>query len=510
VIRTLSFTFAALALALPSFAAEVPDLRTRKTGSDWPCFLGPTGDSKSTEKGILTDWPVKGPRIVWQRKVEEGYGMPSTSKGRLFMFDRVQIVEDLPGAGEKPIKPVKPDKPLKPEKPLKPGNEEGPASKRGKTDYNRLVCMKSETGEELWEFKYETKFEDLLGYSGGPRCCPVIDDDRVYIVGGEGVLHCLNVVDGRVLWKKDTSKDFGVVQNFFGVGATPVIEGNLLIMQVGGSPPGGPINVYAAEGKVKPNGSGVVAFDKLTGEVVYKVADELASYASPVLATIGDRRWCFVLARGGLLGFEPKTGKIDFHFPWRDASLESVNASNPVVVDDMVFISETYGPGSALLKVKPGGSTVVWSDADQRERLKAMQTHWNTSIHIDGHLYGSSGRHSGNGELRCIELKTGKVKWSEKTVFCKAVNADLRLTRCSLLAIDNHLVCLGEYGVVTLIKVNPEKFEPIATTLLAEAKEGEPRPLLEYPAWAAPIVSHGLMYLRGKEQLVCVELIPQK
>ncbi len=457
----------ALVLAANAFAADVPDLGTRKAGSDWPAFLGPTGDSKSTEKGILTDWPVEGPKILWQRKVAEGYGMPSISKGRLFMFDRVR-------------------------------------------DDNRLFCLNSETGKELWNYQYATDFEDLLGYSGGPRCCPVIDEDRVYVVGGEGVLHCLSVTDGKVLWKKDTTKDFGVVKNFFGVGATPVIEGDLLIMMIGGSPPGEAADLYKAGGKVKPNGTGIVAFNKKTGEVVYKITDELASYATPTLATIDGRRWCFVFARGGLVGFEPKTGKVDFHFPWRSPSLESVNAASPVVVDGHVFISETYGPGAAFLKVKPGEAKVVWSDEDQRDRNKAMQTHWNTAIHIDGYLYGSSGRHAGNAELRCIEAKTGKVMWSETKVPFKPVDANLNLTRCSLLYIDNHFVCLSEYGIVALIKVNPQKFEPVAVTVLAPVKDGEPRPLLESPAWAAPIVSHGLMYLRGAKELVCLELIPEK
>src|SRR5205085_11616247 len=144
----------------------------------------------------------------------------------------------------------------------------------------------------------------------------------------------------------------------------------------------------------------------------------------PVLATIAGRRWCFVLARGGLVGFEPKSGKVDFHFPWRAEDLESVNASNPVVVGDRVFISECYGPGSALLKVKPGGYEVVWSDA-REGRDKRMQCHWNTPIYQDGYLYGCSGRHTDGAELRCLELAGGKVMWSEPD-----------LTRTPLMLVD--------------------------------------------------------------------------
>src|SRR5207253_1782776 len=176
-----------------------------------------------------------------------------------------------------------------------------------------------------------------------------------------------------LVWKLDTAAEFGVIQNFFGVGSSPVIENDLLIVPVGGSPAESKSVPPGRLDQVAGNGSGIVALDKKTGKVKYKITDELASYASPVMATIEGRRWCFMFARGGLVGFEPDSGKVDFQFPWRAPLLESVNASNPVVVGDLVFISETYGPGSALLQVKPGETKVVWSDA-QRRRDKAMQT----------------------------------------------------------------------------------------------------------------------------------------
>jgi hypothetical protein len=220
------------------------------------------------------------------------------------------------------------------------------------------------------------------------------------------------------------------------------------------------------------------------------------------LATIDDRRWCFAFCRGGLLGFEPTSGKLDFHYPWRDKGLESVNASMPVVAEDEVLISETYGPGSTLLKVAPGKHEVVWKD-DERRRDKAMQTHWMTAVHIDGYLYGSSGRHSENAELRCIEWKTGKVMWSQPG-----------MARSSLLAIDGHFLCLGEYGQLWLVKINPQKYEEVAVLDLSDPALGqkhlrESRPLLKYPCWAAPIVAHGLLYLRGDDRLLCFELIPE-
>jgi outer membrane protein assembly factor BamB len=270
-----------------------------------------------------------------------------------------------------------------------------------------------------------------------------------------------------------------------------VVEGDLLIAQVGGSPPAsGPFPGPDQKG----NGTGIVAFDKRTGKVKYKATDELASYAAPAPATINGLRRCLVFARGGLVGLDPATGKVDFHFPWRARSLESVNASNPVVVNDQVFISETYGPGSALLKIKPGGCDVLWSDAGKRTH-KTMQCHWNTPIYHDGYLYGCSGRHDNNAELRCIEWATGNVMWSQPG-----------LTRTSLLMVDGHFICLAEDGQLSVLKVDPHRFAEVAKLEVRNGANGDS--LLEYPCWAAPILAHGLLYVRGKDRLICLELIP--
>ncbi|MCH7728010.1 MAG: PQQ-like beta-propeller repeat protein, partial [Planctomycetes bacterium] len=371
-------------------------------------------------------------------------------------------------------------------------------------DKASLFCLNAETGKQLWEFSYPTGYVDLYGYNSGPRASPIVDGNRVYIFGVEGMLHCLRASDGKLVWKFDTAKQFGVVQNFFGAGSTPVIDGNLLIAMVGGSPkdaqelPPGRLDL------VEGNGSGVVAFNKFSGKVKYKITDELASYASPKLATINNRRWCFMFARGGLVGFNPSSGKVDFQYPWRARVLESVNASTPVVVGNQVFISETYGPGSSLLEVAPGKSRVVWMDGP-RKREKSFQMHWNTAIYHKGFLYGCSGRNPPDADLRCVEWKSGKVKWKVENKI-----------RTSLLYVDGHFVCLGEFGKLQLFRPNPNKFDLVAEVTLKQTMPApqplgvEPPNLLQYPCWSAPIISHGLLYIRGKDRLVCLELIPEK
>lgn len=415
--------------------------------ADWNDFLGPQRNGKSQEQINLSPWEKSGPPILWIKEIGTSYGAPTIAQEKVYIFARYG-------------------------------------------DMARLTCIDSDTGDDLWQYEYSTDYEDMYGYNNGPRCCPVIGE-RVYIFGVEGELHCVNTNDGKRIWKVATSSKFNVIQNFFGVASTPAVEGELLIVHVGGSPKDTPKDIWESNGKPKPNGNGIVAFNKRTGEVVYQIADDLASYASPVFATINGRRWGFSFLRGGLVGFAPQTGKIDFHYPWRSSKIESVNASCPVVIDDLVFISESYGIGSSVIQVRPGGYDVVWKD-EPNSRNKSMELHWNTAIHHEGYLYGSSGRHSGGADLRCIELKTGKVMWKQR------VNE-----RASLLWVNDYFIYLGEYGRLMLLKCTPKKPELISVAVPTDENGNQ---LITYPAWAAPVLSNGRLYVRGKNRLICFQL----
>jgi outer membrane protein assembly factor BamB len=453
-VRTIGL--AVLSTNLRQLLAREPSGLTEETkaeksdGNDWPAFLGPTGDGKSTETGLLDKWPKEGPKLLWHLATGTGYGIGSVSDGCFYHFDKVE----------------------------------------GKA---RLLVVDAATGVEKWSFSYVSSYVDLYGYDDGPRCSAVIDGDRVYLYGVEGMVHCLSKRDGKVLWKVDTIEEYGVIQNFFGVGSTPVVYDDLLIVMVGGSPPE---SARVAPGQldlVEPNGTAVVAFDKKTGKERYRVGNDLASYASMKIVRADgksrDRDWGLAFCRGGLVAFDPANGKLDFQFPFRDSGLESVNASMPVVVGDEVFLSETYGPGSVLLKLATPKPTVVWQDKPF-SRVKAMQTHWNTAIEHNGFLYGSSGRHKPNAELRCIEWATGKVRWTIP-----------RLTRASLTYADEKFYAMCEDGRLLLIAADPDKY-----TLLSEfdfsAKAidpaaARPSPMLGDPCWAAPVLSHGRLYVRG-------------
>jgi hypothetical protein len=164
-----------------------------------------------------------------------------------------------------------------------------------------------------------------------------------------------------------------------------------------------------------------------------------------------------------------------------------------------VLITECYEIGSACLELKPGGCKEVWTDRNKGRR-KSLMCHWNTPIHVAGYVYGSSGRHTNEAELRCVELATGKVMWRQP-----------KLTRSSLLLVEGHFVCLGEDGWLRLLRVNPKKYDEVSKVLYRpkDSTDAEAQ-LLEYPCWAAPILAHGLLYVRGKDRLLCLELIPDR
>jgi outer membrane protein assembly factor BamB len=434
------------------FTIDVPlvdDLGTRKQGVDWSGFLGPTGDGKSPETGVAP-WPTTGPKLIWKAQTGEGYSAATISRGRLLLFDRV-------------------------------GNE---ATCR---------CLHAETGKELWRFSYPTTYTDKYGYDGGPRCCPVTDGRRVYLYGAEGMLHCLRLKDGTLLWKIDTFVAFGVVQNFFGVSSAPLLDGDRLLVQIGGSPPGSTDADFTA---IPANGSCIVAFDKASGKIFYRTGDDLASCASPQIAMVNGKRTGLIIARHGLHGFDPENGKERFRFPFRARLTESVNACNIIVDQDHLFLTECYGAGSVLLKCKDDQLETVWSTPPHRRDV-GLACHWNTPILLKGYLYGCQGRQPNEADLRCIEWETGKVKWRA----LPEIDGE-GLGRGSLTFADNHFYYLSEEGSLLLIKAQSEKYEPVATW--------RDRTLLRYPCWAAPVLSHGLLYLRGFKSLICLEVIPAK
>jgi outer membrane protein assembly factor BamB len=399
--------------------------------SDWASFLGPSHNAVSKETRLTRKLP---PPLLWEFPKGTSYTSPSVVGERLVYSHRV-------------------------------GNEE------------IVECLHPETGAKRWQFKYGTVFEDRYGYNNGPRSSPVIDGERVYTMGAEGKLHALDLATGKLIWKRDLRTEYKVRQDFFGTASTPLVEGQLLILNVGA--PGGPT---------------VAAFDKVTGREVWRAGKEWGpSYASPVPAVVHGKRRVFVFAggestppSGGLMSIDPANGRVDFSFPWRSRSFESVNASCPVVFDNKVFISASYRTGGALIEIRPDFTPkVAWTTQE-------FGLHFNTPIYKDGYLYGFDGRNEPDASLACVEAASGKIMWRETPEWTDTLvgrgesgTTLVGTYRGSLLSVDGSFLCLGELGHLLWMDLTPKGYKEVARTWLFAARE----------SWSLPVLSRGLLYV---------------
>ena len=429
---------ALLAQALPSSTAEAQAVVHREprplapdaVTHDWASFLGPSHNAVSTETPLRRDLP---PPLVWELPKGSGYASPAVAGDRLLFIHRL-------------------------------------------ADEEVVECLHVETGASRWRFRYPTRFEDRYGYNNGPRSSPVVDGDRVFTVGAEGKLHCLDLETGEAVWRQDFWAKYGVPQDFFGAASTPLVEGGLLVVNVGG-----------------PRRACVVGLDTATGREAWRAGNWGPSYASPVPATVHGRRRVFVFAggessppSGGLMSIDPATGDVDFAFPFRSRTYESVNASCPVVFDNQVFISASYRTGGALVEVRPDFThRVAWTTQE-------FALHFNTPIHRDGYLYGFDGRNQGDASLVCIDTPTGRVVWREARTWTETFqqNGSTRqvivgAARGSLLAADGQFVCLGEFGHLLWLDLTPEGYTEVSRAWLFAARE----------SWTLPVLSRGLLYV---------------
>ena len=413
---------------------------------DWARFLGPNGNGISDETGLIDKWPSKGPPVLWEKQIGTGYGAPGVLGNRLVFHHRI---------GDNEI----------------------------------VECLAADTGKSLWHFDYPSHFIDPYGYNNGPRSSPVLTSNFCYTFGAEGKLLCLELKTGNPVWQRDTATDFNVPEAFFGVGSTPLVEGGLLVVMVGGQP-----------------NAGVVALDLQTGKTVWQSVgqtnwgarlppfEKQASYSSPIAVTIHGRRQMLCYMRQGLVSLDPKNGAVNFSYWFRSQVNESVNAMTPVVVDDLIFISGAYYKiGSVLLRVKPDGKSVeeVW-------RGTSLELHWTTPIHRDGYLYAFSGRNEPDARMRCVEFRTGKLQWDVNESWAKySTDTPGVYGRGSFILADGKLIALGEGGILGLFKPDPAQPEEICRFQL---------PQLHHPCWAAPVLSNNKLYLRSEDRLVCVDM----
>jgi len=377
---------------------------------DWPQWRGPNRDGISRETGWLADWPAEGPKKLWEADVGIGFSSMSVSRGRVFTMGNV--------------------------------NE---------TDV--IWCFDAETGKLLWKHEYPCSSKDPNGYPG-PRCTPTVDGDRVYAVSRHGHFFCLDFNTGKVLWSKDFARDFGAVSPKWGFAGSPLIENDRVLCEVNAT-----------------NGASVVAFDKRTGNVLWKNGRERAGYSSLVAVDVGGTRCLAHFCADQFVLRRMADGAELWRIPWPTSY--GVNAATPILAGDKLFLSSGYGFGCALFRISLKGATELW-------RNKNMRNHVNSCVLLSDHLYGYD-----EGELRCLDWNSREVKWSTRDY-----------GKGSLIAADGKLILFGQRGQLGLAAVNPDAYQPLARFQALGGKD----------TWAPPALANGRLYVRSLDKLAAFDV----
>jgi outer membrane protein assembly factor BamB len=386
-------------------------LHSTALGADWPQFLGPTRD------GVYRDaLSGRNPEKLWQANVGAGFAGPVISQGKLILYHRVNNRETV-------------------------------------------EALDVKTGAKVWSFAYETMYRDDFGFDEGPRAAPVVSGGKVYTHGAEGMLTCLDFATGKKIWQVDTRAQFKFPKGFFGAAAVPLVEGDKVILNVGG-----------------PQLAGIVAFQKDTGKILWGATNDEAGYSSPTAATIGGVRHVLVLTRAGLVSLDPSNGHVRFRLPWKSRNDASVNAAVPVVAGDLIFISSSYRTGATVLQVTAADKfKQLWSGDE------SLSNHYATSVQKDGYLYGYHGRQENGQTFRCIEMKSGKVMWEIEDFGAGSV-----------ILVGADLLLMRESGELAWAAADPRS-----------AKAGIRKQLLPGVVRAYPALADGVLCARNTNMLGC-------
>ena len=377
-------------------------------------YWGRRGNGVSAEKGLIATWPKDGPPQLWEREVGEGYSSPVVRGERLIIHHRV-----------------------------------------GKQDL--VECLEPATGKTALEARLPLRLFRPPGQGRRPRSTPILTANRVYTVSAFGLVLCLDAANGKVIWQRDLDSDYTLRRSYFGLGNSPLLEGGLLLINVGAKD------------------AGIVALDAATGKEVWKATDHAASYASPVAAVIDGVRVAVFFTREGLVILNPATGAVRASKRWRARIDASVNAATPLVVDNHIFLSACYNTGAVLLKASKDGVEEVWKSDE------VLSCHFSTPVYRDGVLYGFDGRQEMGTRLRAVDWKTGKVLWNKDGINCG-----------SIIVVDGQLLILSEDGELLLVEATPAAY-----------REKARASVLKGPCRAHLALADGRLFARDPRRLVC-------
>jgi outer membrane protein assembly factor BamB len=428
----------------------------RGHGADWPQWLGEDREGVWRETGLAERFPAGGPKVLWRAPLGAGNSGPAVAGGRVYVMDRQPAL----GADGKPA-PAEDGK--------SPGKE-------------RVVCLSAADGKPVWERAYDCPY--TIAYRTGPRVTPLVHKGRVYTLGAMGDLYCLEAVTGAVRWHKNLAKDYKAPPPAWGWAASPLVDGDLLYCLVGGE------------------GSAVVAFNKDTGEEVWKaLTTEEIGYSPPILIEAGGKRQLVVWHSESVNGLDPATGRVYWTQPYPTEGEPERPAPTIAQVrrsGDLLFLTSYYhGPLMLRLAADRPAVSVLWKDkTTKRTRPVGLHCLMSTPVIKDGHIYGVCA----NGELRCCDVKTGEQLW-ETYAATGGKKADCGTA--FLVPQGDRFVLFNDGGELILANLTPKGYDEIDRARIIEPVESSRG---RQVVWAHPAFANRCVFARNNKEIVCVSL----
>lgn len=308
-----------------------------------------------------------------------------------------------------------------------------------------VIAIDEATGKKLWEVPNGRGYGDRRG--GGPRGTPTVDGDRLYALSAGGNLICIETANGKKIWESNLLDRFNASNIRWGISESPLIDGDKIIVNPGGQ------------------GASVVALNKTDGKLIWKSQSDKAGYSSAVVHEVDGVRQYILLTGTGGIGLLAKNGEL----LWRYNAVANgtANIATPIFHDNHVFLSSDYGTGCVLLKLTANGAEEIYFNRD-------MRNHYNSSVLLDGTLYGYSSR-----ILTAMNFKTGEVFWKDRSV-----------GKGQVIFADGKLYLYSENGILGMVQATPEGYRELARHEIGRG---------EYNTWALPVIADGKLIVRDQD-----------
>lgn len=404
---------------------------------DWPQWRGLNRDGVWHETGLMETFEGAELERVWRTEISNGYSGPTVANGRVYVTDRV----------------AEPD------------------------EVERVLCFDAATGERMWEHAYRCAYSGV-GYPDGPRASVTVMDGRAYSLGTFGHIRCLDAATGALLWKKDPDVDYEIASPIWGITSSPLVEGDLVIFQLG----------------AKPDGC-IVAFDSKTGDERWRALTDSPSYSAPIIVERDGNRVVICWTGENLVGLDPQTGSVHWQHELPPAKMV-INVPTPVIDGNRLFLSGFYD-GSYLFELGEKALSVelVWARRGRSERkTDALHAMISNPVIQGEYIYGVDSY----GEFRCLELATGDRVWEDLTVVPTERWATIHIVRNG-----GRYWMFNDRGELIIATLSPEGFKEISRTKIIEPTTGQ---LNRGVSWSHPAYANKHVFIRSDTELVCLNL----